>query len=185
MEHFYQNISGFMKDSNKSLFDRVINSLQHKCNWVEVGSFTGQSAAYCIVELLKKNKLGEFTCIDSWSGGPEHQNLEIIKENKLYETFNKNLQPCQGKYKSIKSLSWEAAELFTDESLDFVYIDADHRYESVTKDLEAWWPKVKTGCYFAGDDYTKGHPGVIKAVQDFFPNKTARRMGRCWIVKKV
>jgi len=52
------------------------------------------------------------------------------------------------------------------------------------KDLEAWWPKVKTGCYFAGDDYTKGHPGVQKAVQEFFPNKRARKMGRCWIVRK-
>jgi hypothetical protein len=39
---------------------------------------------------------------------------------------------------------------------------------------------------FAGDDYTKGHPGVQKAVWEFFKelNIKVRRAGRCWLVSK-
>jgi len=41
---------------------------------------------------------------------------------------------------------------FADESLDFIYLDADHSYESVKADLEAWYPNLWQGRLFAGDD---------------------------------
>jgi hypothetical protein len=54
------------------------------------------------------------------------------------------------------------------------------------QDLTAWWPKIRPGSWFAGDDYTKGWPGVQQAVQQFFGELGVRhdRCGRCWIVKK-
>ena len=65
-------------------------------------------------------------------------------------------------------------------------MDAGHTYECVTKDLNAWWSKIKRDSYFGGDDYTKGHPGVQNAVWDFFGPKKIKvnRSGRCWFVKK-
>ena len=53
----------------------------------------------------------------------------------------------------MRAFSVEAAKRFTDESLDFVYLDADHSYEAVRDDIAAWWPKLKPGGLFAGDDY--------------------------------
>jgi len=105
----------------------------------------------------------------------------------LYTTFLKNTNPIKDRITPIKSLSWEVADQFEDESVDFVYVDADHRYESVIKDLLAWWPKVKTGSYFGGDDFTKGHPDVIRATRDFFKDlkRKVRKKGRCWYVQKV
>jgi hypothetical protein len=44
----------------------------------------------------------------------------------------------------IKDFSTEAAQLFADQSLDFVYIDAAHDYANVRADLIAWIPKIKT-----------------------------------------
>ena len=104
----------------------------------------------------------------------------------IKEIFYKNIQPVIDKIEVIESLSWDAAIKFDDNSVDFCYVDAGHTYECVTKDLHAWWSKIKTGSYFGGDDYTKGHPGVQNAVWDFFGPKKIKvsRSGRCWFVKK-
>ena len=53
----------------------------------------------------------------------------------------------------IRCLSKNAVKLFKDESLDFVYIDANHAYDFVKEDLEMWWPKIKKGGYICGHDY--------------------------------
>lgn len=46
-----------------------------------------------------------------------------------------------------------AAMTTPDESLDFVFIDADHSYEGVRKDIRAWMSKLKRGALLAGHDY--------------------------------
>jgi hypothetical protein len=53
----------------------------------------------------------------------------------------------------IVDFSVEAAKQFEDGYFDFVYIDANHNYDSVTADLEAWYPKVRKGGMIAGHDY--------------------------------
>jgi predicted O-methyltransferase YrrM len=61
-----------------------------------------------------------------------------------------------------------AAEKLKDRRFDFVYIDADHTYEGVKADLDAWYPLVKKGGVFGGDDYLNTTcPGVNKAVNEF------------------
>lgn len=63
--------------------------------------------------------------------------------------------------------SVEAADLIADESLDMVYIDADHSYEEVKKDILAWTPKVKMGGILSGHDYNpNGGFGVHRAVNE-------------------
>jgi len=81
---------------------------------------------------------------------------------------------CQrlGKYKNRSSVlrleSYEASKTFKDESIDFIYIDANHSYEACKKDIECWWPKLKKGGIFAGHDYwIRENFGVIKAVDEF------------------
>jgi predicted O-methyltransferase YrrM len=53
----------------------------------------------------------------------------------------------------MRMTSLRAAQLIADESLDFVYIDALHDYVSTLQDIEAWWPKLKSGGLMAGHDY--------------------------------
>jgi predicted O-methyltransferase YrrM len=62
-----------------------------------------------------------------------------------------------------------AAAHVPDGSLDFVFIDADHSYEAVAADIDAWRSKVKPGGILSGHDY--GHrrfPGVAQAVDERF-----------------
>ena len=56
-------------------------------------------------------------------------------------------------YSIIDGWSVSAAKQFTDHSLDFVYIDADHSYESCLADINAWHPKIRVGGILSGHDY--------------------------------
>lgn len=185
MDHFYQHIDGFMNERNTIMLDMVIDRFPSGGTWVELGSWTGRSAAYCIVELTNRDKLGNFYCVDTWGGETGIAYDQHVVKN-MKEIFEQNLKPVITDITMLSMLSWEAAEKFEDNSVDFCYVDAGHSYEAVTKDLTAWWPKIKPGSDFAGDDYTKGYPGLQQAVWDFFKplNVKVRRSGRCWIVKK-
>lgn len=78
----------------------------------------------------------------------------------------------------IKETSTDAAKLFQDESLDFIYIDAAHDYKNIIADLKTWTPKVKKGGIVSGHDYFNGYNvlgdkivcvfEVEKAVNEFF-----------------
>ena len=57
---------------------------------------------------------------------------------------------------------------FGDKSVDLVYIDADHSYEAVQRDIAVWLPKVKAGGFIAGHDYSHAFPGVVRAVCEKF-----------------
>ena len=184
MEHFYQAVPGFMNHRNTVLFDHVIKHFPQNGVWVELGSWLGRSAAYCVVELERSNRLGPFYCIDTWQGGVEHTGWSELAT--LRADFERNLLPIRDRVTPIVAESWTAAEQFRDESVDFCYVDAGHTLECVRRDIEAWWPKIKPGAYMAGDDYTKGFPEVQQAVWEFFRPRQIRvtRMGRCWQVIK-
>lgn len=63
-----------------------------------------------------------------------------------------------------------ASRKIEDNSLDMVYIDADHSYEQVMLDIRVWKPKVKKGGILCGHDYAEPlHPGVVRAVKESFP----------------
>ena len=54
-------------------------------------------------------------------------------------------------------------------------------------DLEAWWPRIRPGAHFGGDDYVEAEfPGVVTAVNEFFGSKhiSVQKLGRCWLVQK-
>ena len=93
------------------------------------------------------------------------------QEERYREVVNK-----LGKYgkrsKVVRMFSQGAAKGFTQDSLDFIYIDANHSYTACKEDLELWWPKLRKGGIFAGHDYLdgklpEGEFGVKSAVNEF------------------
>jgi predicted O-methyltransferase YrrM len=58
-----------------------------------------------------------------------------------------------------------AANHIPDESLDFVFIDGDHSYNAVIRDVGIYWNKVKPGGIFAGHDWQL--PDVNRAVIEY------------------
>jgi len=75
-----------------------------------------------------------------------------------------------------------ASKLYTDNSIDFIYIDASHDYENVKNDLIHWYPKVKIGGVIAGHDYYREE--VKRAVDEFFKDKEFKTSEYSWIYYK-
>ena len=92
MQHFYQDIDGFMSHKNTVMLDMALDQFPESGIWVELGSWTGKSAAYCVVELMNRQKLAEFYCVDTWKGETSiAYNQDILQD--LESIFRKNLQP--------------------------------------------------------------------------------------------
>lgn len=85
--------------------------------------------------------------------------LHNAVERRLTEQFGK-------RFELWRETSHEASRRVPNESVDFVFIDGDHRHEAVLQDLTDWWPKVRGGGLLVGDDFM--WPGVQSAVEEFF-----------------
>jgi len=74
-----------------------------------------------------------------------------------FESYYKFIQELQeelgSRAKFIRDWTTEAVKQVSDHSLDFIFIDADHSYKSVVRDIEDWNPKVKKGGYITGHDW--------------------------------
>lgn len=187
MEHFYNNIHGWFDFQN--LYTKMVNEHESGSHFVEVGAFYGKSAAYMAVEIANSEKKIQFDVVDTWRGSPEHQAdawdyREDMVNDTAFDVFTENMKPAEGFYNAIKLPSAEAAALHNDNSLDFVFIDAAHEYESVKVDIEAWYPKVKVGGYIGGHDYVVGKYGVYRAVDERF-GKDFELYGVSWVHHKI
>jgi len=95
---------------------------------------------------------------------------------RQYEKF-KNNQVNNPFVKIVRAYSFDAVKEFPDEYFDFIFIDADHTYPGISRDLVDWWPKVKRGGAFTGHDYSHQTRravnrqiikfGVVEAVDEF------------------
>lgn len=132
------------------LFDDLNNIIGKNGCGVEIGVFKGELSNYIL------NKWdGVLYMVDVWRElGEEYSDSSNIKfhSDAYAETMN-NIKGFENRAIMIRSTSKDAIKLFQDQSLDFVYIDANHAYDFVKEDLELWFPKLKKGGMFSGHDY--------------------------------
>jgi hypothetical protein len=86
---------------------------------------------------------------------------------KNFTDAQERVKPFGGKAIFLRGKSVEMAHFVKDESLSWIYIDADHSYNGVWDDLTAWLPKVKKSGVVSGHDYLNKNYGVLHAVQNF------------------
>lgn len=183
MEHFYKNTNSENWFNYENLYSLVVSKFPTNSHFVEVGVWKGMSACFMAVEIINSNKDIKFDCVDTWEYVPTSKELEEAQFENLYDVFLSNIEPVKDKINIVKGISWEAASKYADNSLDFVFIDAGHDYESVKKDLIAWFPKIKPNGIIAGHDY-HFDCGVYPAVNEFFNVNKMPSMGACWIYDK-
>ena len=88
-------------------------------------------------------------------------------DEKAKRMWLRRIKPHRSRVDIIAKPSVEAAKKIKDQSVDVVFIDADHAYESVIQDVLAWCSKVKRGGLLCGHDYAHPRfPGVKRAVDE-------------------
>lgn len=169
IDHYWQDPmfeEGYFTYPN--LYKYVVERFSNGSKFVEVGAWKGRSAAFMAVEIHNSGKDIKFDCVDTWKGSETedgHQSDSYVKSGTLYEKFKTNISKVSHIVNPIIGYSVEVAKTYEDDSLDFVFIDGDHRYECVLEDINAWLPKVKSGGVLAGHDYG-WCTDVRKAVHD-------------------
>ena len=180
MKHFYMELDGWF--TFPSLYDMAVKDAPQDAHFVEVGVWKGCSAAFMAVQIINSGKNIKLDLVDTWEGSVEHQYDPDVVNGTLYDRFIENMKPVEGHYRPIRMESLKAAELYEDESLDFVFIDASHDYQNVKNDILAWYPKIKIGGKLAGHDYNWGT--VRGAVHDLLHYKSLFTDHVSWFVIK-
>lgn len=188
MKHFYQNI-GENWFTYSNLYTEMVYKFGNNSHFVEVGSWRGRSSVYMAVEIINSGYNIKFDCVDTWGGSSEHQNFEIVRTNQLFNEFIKNIEPVKDIINPIRMKSAEASNLYCDNSLDFVFIDAGHSYEEIVSDILKWLPKVKIGGILGGHDYIheEGQTccfGVNMAVDELLSKEGLTIRERSWYITK-
>ena len=159
----------------------ILNGLNLNGNGVEIGVEYG---AYSKV-LLSTTKLNKLYLIDLWETQPAEVYRDMSNivtqdiQDKRYQDVLGLTKECPDRVVIMKMDSVVAAKTFDDNFFDFIYIDANHKYEAVKNDMFAWYPKLKNNGLFSGHDYLDainkfGEFGVKSAVDEFckIVNKT-------------
>lgn len=137
---------------------KMARSLKQDSVIVEIGSFRGKSTSF-IAEGIG-NKRCRFFAIDTW-----------IKEKCTLEKFLENVKSYKDKIIPLKGFSYDVAKVWPrDRRIDMLWIDGDHSYEGVKRDIDDWLPLVKKNAYVLFHDY-RDSAGVKKAVDALVESK--------------
>lgn len=140
---------------------------------VEVGAYRGRSI--CSIRDVCRENDTDIIAVDAW-----------IEVDGLSE-FKKNVGDSPGIIPWHID-SWTAADMLGSlcgcNSIDAVFIDAAHDYNSVAADIDMWLPLVRSGGWIGGHDYCKGYPGVIRAVKEAFGGKHKTMDDSIWYYQK-
>jgi len=143
---------------------------------VDIGVWKGVSTVHMADALRCVNPSGIVIAVDTFQGSAEHW----IGEHKvpmwngkpsLYETFIENVRSMELEdyVVPLPIDSINAAMVLSDLGVvvDMIHLDAAHDAMSVSMDLQAWWPLLRSGGVLIGDDYDPAFPGVVMAFDAF------------------
>jgi hypothetical protein len=118
---------------------------------VELGSFKGQFA-----NTILNNWRGTLLMVDVWRelSHDEYDDASNHREHiDAYSQAMDNIKGFEDRAYMLRMKGIHACNFIGNGSLDFVYIDANHTYQSVKEDINLWYPKVRSGGIVMGHDY--------------------------------
>ncbi|MBN3146352.1 class I SAM-dependent methyltransferase [Pectobacterium brasiliense] len=148
---------------------------------VEIGSFLGRSG-FALSWLAQQYEIGNVICVDPWEGelsGDQGNDDKVLLVNEsrdqvnwdsvfsgflAYNSGQKNLTYIRAVSEaavSEYSASTKRGEICNndfgcikiDGNISLLHIDGNHKYEEAKKDVDNWFPLVKSGGWVLIDDY--------------------------------
>jgi hypothetical protein len=161
MEAEVSELGWMRQDYNARGLIQLCRDLPSGLDGVEVGCYEGDSTQI----FINSGKFRRLFSVDPYIDGISGENYP----NPLADAKKKFKAVTEGHHQvwHLETTSQEASKLLYGLQFDFVYLDGDHRYESVRSDIMHWMPLVKKGGYLCGHDYeSSNHGGVIQAVNE-------------------
>jgi SAM-dependent methyltransferase len=134
--------------------------------------------------ILETNNELKLYAVDPWLKHDEYH--EYDSQEHLDRVYNAYLTRMKNEIKSgrcviVRKKSMDALGDFKDESLDFVYIDANHEGEHPYNDLNCWAKKVRKGGIIAGHDFIR--PRFLKfTIKDALEKYTKEHNINPWFI---
>lgn len=154
----HRNLPWYPQKGTRKHLAQLMGELQFN-EGAEVGTCYGEFAEI----LCLGNPSLHLTCVDPWmeyhgSGKDRIENAYKIAVDRLSKY---NVTFC-------RKPSLDAAPDFKDGSLDFIYIDGDHLFDMVIRDIIAWVPKVRRdGLIMLHDYHSECGADVMTAINAY------------------
>ena len=155
-------------------WDVISRLLRNPTSGAELGVFKGKFSE----PMLKAHPKLTLYAVDTWMVRPPSDRVGFeTYGGRDFREIRKVFDQCTKRFGNrvvvLQMDTVAAAGQVPDASLDFVFIDAEHTYEAVGADIDAWRGKVKPGGILSGHDYAHSRfPGVKQAVDERFTPKT-------------
>lgn len=185
-EHYYQSIQGYFDWPD--VYRDAVAFIPDGGTFVEVGCWRGMSMSFFLIEAKNSGKQLKVFGVDHFAGSVGDQPLLAMAafeniEAECRDNVARANYPCE----IIRCVSHEAAKRFPDGSLDYVFIDDSHDYQSVWNSVHAWKTKVKPGGIIAGHDINQTQVAeavhVLLGEVETIPAQVepgGPRWGDCW-----
>lgn len=196
----------FHFNEQAALFNLLNETLPEQARILEVGSWTGASTT--VLATLARSRGAQVFCVDTWRGTRQTHLEPIADKRDIFGEFKSNLDvdgllpwvvPIVGDCDTV-------LPLFRDEAFDAIFIDAEHRYSAVRRNIVTLLPCLRQGGIMIGhdaeyklssctpekqklirecreSDYSemlKCHAGVILALHEIFKDKHLLIDTRLW-----
>ncbi len=149
----------------------------------EIGVAGGDNAE----DVIKHLSLDKIYLVDHYQ--PYYGAPLAEGQYNTHQAAKDRLKFAKDKIEWIIKPSEEASIDVPGESLDFVYIDANHHEEGISSDINVWLPKVKPYGFIGGHDFDslEDNYAVMRVVSDFAIHKNNYKItvdGNDWWIQK-
>jgi SAM-dependent methyltransferase len=121
----------------------------------QVAVEVGVAGGWYSNQIMQRNPQLKLYGVDPWVPYRGYNDYTRTSTFSKLEDSAHDLLDKYPNYEFIKEFSVDALKRFEDNSLDFVFIDANHGDPYVTQDITNWYKKVRPGGILAGHDYTR------------------------------
>ena len=169
LEYKYKLPKGSFNPEDVREYRRLVEDIPEGGTMCELGCAHGRSLC-SVADIIKRKKL-KVTVVDTFNGTEN----EVGWDHGYRPEFEGNIERfgIKDNVTILQGYTTEVCKEVEDNQFDLIFLDCDHTYEAVKKDMECWVPKAKIHGTFSFHDYNNhcDNPvfGVSIAVNEKFP----------------